>query len=175
MYLEYFGDSMQQITSLDTFFSNLRPCSPTTKKTGKLLETSDQQLSIGQLANVTGETVKTLRYWTDLGLLPASREENQYCVYQPDVTERVEFIRNAQSLGFTLSEILELQAACNDDCKDCSAVRDKIALQLERVRVGLKTLRNLESTLITQLERVDQNPNPSCSDTGCEFIAAPQT
>ena len=130
---------------------------------------------IGQVANITGETVKTLRYWTNLGLLSATREENQYRVYQPNVTERAAFIRNAQSLGFTLSEIFELQAACNEDCKDCMVVRDKIALQLERVRVSLGTLQNLERSLIAQLERADQNPNPDCSDTGCEFIAAIQT
>jgi hypothetical protein len=33
------------------------------------------QLSIGDLANVTGETVKTLRYWTDQGLLDTERGE----------------------------------------------------------------------------------------------------
>ena len=124
---------MQQITSLDAFFGNLKSCSSPTK-VNHALEVSNQRLSIGQVANITGETVKTLRYWTNLGLLSATREENQYRVYQPNVTERAAFIRNAQSLGFTLSEIFELQAACNEDCKDCMVVRDKIALQLERDR-----------------------------------------
>jgi hypothetical protein len=39
------------------------------------------QLSIGDLANVTGETVKTLRYWTDQGLLDTERGENNYRYY----------------------------------------------------------------------------------------------
>ncbi len=59
-------------------------------------------LSIGSLAGRTGETIKTLRYWTDLGLLEAERGENGYRYYAEDMAERSTFIRSAQALGFTL-------------------------------------------------------------------------
>ncbi|MBI0447287.1 MerR family DNA-binding transcriptional regulator, partial [Deinococcus sp. DB0503] len=45
-------------------------------------------LSIGQLATETGERVKTLRYWTDLGLLQHERKESGYRMYTADSTER---------------------------------------------------------------------------------------
>ena len=60
------------------------------------------QMSIGDLASVTGETVKTLRYWTDQGLLDTERGENNYRYYATDMTQRAAFIRSTQALGFTL-------------------------------------------------------------------------
>lgn len=63
------------------------------------------RLSIGDLSATTGETVKTLRYWTDQGLLNTERGENNYRYYMPDMTQRAAFIRSTQALGFTLEDI----------------------------------------------------------------------
>ena len=51
-------------------------------------------------------TTKTLRFYESIGLLPApERTPSGYRDYAPEVTERVQFIRDAQSAGLTLAEV----------------------------------------------------------------------
>ncbi|WP_017871887.1 MerR family transcriptional regulator, partial [Deinococcus wulumuqiensis] len=81
-------------------------------------------LSIGQLATETGERVKTLRYWTDLGLLQHERKESGYRMYTADSAERVQFIRSAQRVGFTLGDIARILSLRAEGQKPCTDVRD---------------------------------------------------
>ena len=71
-------------------------------------------LAIGQLAAESGEPVKTLRYWTDLGLLPPERAESGYRRYPADSAERVQFIRSAQRVGFRLGGIARILSVRSD-------------------------------------------------------------
>ena len=67
-------------------------------------------IKIGKLAKETNTTIDTLRYYERLGLLaPDKRSHNDYRLYDvPSAVYRVLFIKNAQDLGFTLSEIKKL-------------------------------------------------------------------
>ncbi len=63
-------------------------------------------MNISSLAKATGTTADTLRYYEKLGLLDEpQRAENGYRRYAEAHIGRVRFIRNAQSLGFSLAEI----------------------------------------------------------------------
>jgi MerR family copper efflux transcriptional regulator len=90
--------------------------------------------SIGQLAEATGETVKTLRYWTDLGLLRTERGENNYRYYSPEMERRVTFIRSTQALGFSLTDIVNILALREESVQPCGEVREKLLLHLAKVR-----------------------------------------
>jgi MerR family transcriptional regulator, copper efflux regulator len=80
------------------------------------------QLTISQLAKSAGVHVQTVRYYERLHLLcPASRASSGYRLYGSEEERRLRFIKNAQTLGFTLREIAELlnlrvssQARCDD-------------------------------------------------------------
>lgn len=80
----------------------------------------DRSLTIGQLAKESGVTVKTIRYYEKIGLLlPTDRGANNYRYYNELQAYQLRFIRRAQGLGLTLSEIQELielarEARCND-------------------------------------------------------------
>ena len=135
--------------------------------------TEPVHLSIGDLSTLTGETVKTLRYWTDLGLLDAERGENNYRYYPPDVAQRVTFIRSTQALGFTLGDIkgvLDLRA---EGVQPCDEVREELARHLETVRQRLRELRQLEATLETRLAWAETHPDPTC-DEGCVYLIETQ-
>ena len=64
-------------------------------------------MRIGELASRTGESVKTLRYWSERGLLETARGDNGYRLYAEASLSRVSFIRSAQRLGFTVIEFSE--------------------------------------------------------------------
>lgn len=68
-------------------------------------------MRIGELAKLTGKSGPTLRYYEQLGLLPApERTESGYREYPPATVERVRFIGKAQERGFSLDEITAVLA-----------------------------------------------------------------
>lgn len=63
-------------------------------------------LSIGQFANLTQVSSRTIRYYESIGLISsASRGENNYRYYNPELVGKVTQIRDLQALGFTLDEV----------------------------------------------------------------------
>ncbi|MFS2202449.1 MerR family transcriptional regulator [Pseudomonas sp. Pseusp3] len=60
---------------------------------------------IGKAARLSGTTVKAIRHYEDIGLLPPPRREGKYRVYNQQSVELLTFIKCAQQLGFKLKEM----------------------------------------------------------------------
>lgn len=127
-------------------------------------------LSIGDLSSQTRETVKTLRYWTDQGLLEAERGANNYRYYAPDAPQRVAFIRSAQALGFTLADIGDILRLREAGVVPCDHVRADLHKQLAGVQKRLAELRALEQELSARLVWADADPSPECDTEGCVYL-----
>jgi DNA-binding transcriptional MerR regulator len=82
-------------------------------RTRKALEPSGAYLQIGEVAERTSVTQRTLRFYEEKGLLkPPTRMEGGFRLYSEDDIRRVEQIRRLQKLlGFTLAEIKEMVEA----------------------------------------------------------------
>jgi MerR family transcriptional regulator, repressor of the yfmOP operon len=75
---------------------------------------SEQGLRIGQVAEVTGTTPRTIRYYEEIGLLPVApgRVPGSHRLYEPGDVERLqELLRLKELLGVSLEELRELVAA----------------------------------------------------------------
>jgi MerR family transcriptional regulator, repressor of the yfmOP operon len=73
-----------------------------------------RSLRIGQVAALTGTTPRTIRYYEEIGLLPAApeREPGSHRVYlEADVERLREVLRLKRLLGLSLDELRELSAA----------------------------------------------------------------
>jgi len=105
----------------------------------------EKLLFIGKVAKQTGVNPKTIRYYEGINLLPKpKRERNNYRVYSQDTVRRLNFIKKAQSLGFTLREIKEVLALRDRGFKPCSHVRDLLrrrVIDLDQKLSELTTLR----------------------------------
>lgn len=121
---------------------------------------------IGVLGDLTGETTKTLRYWTDLGLLVADRSAAGYRIYGAQAVERATFIRTAQTAGFRLRDIGDLLAFAEREGRPCRDVRALAAERLAAVRAQLARLRAYEASL-TDLAAA---PDAACPDERCAFL-----
>ena len=111
-------------------------------------------IAIGKVSEVTGVKVPTIRYYEQIGLLPAAqRTEGNRRTYDLQDTERLTFIRHSRELGFDIDEIrtlLSLQDRPDQSCEDADAiakshlaeVKERIASltalqhELERMVVG---------------------------------------
>jgi MerR family transcriptional regulator, copper efflux regulator len=104
-----------------------------------------QTITIGHVAKVTGVAAKTIRYYEEIGVLPApTRTASGYRQYDEPGVRRVRFIRRARTLGLPLRSLGTLTATLNGGSRPAlrprllalvraqlSAVRDRIAeLQL---------------------------------------------
>ncbi|MGH7003379.1 MAG: MerR family transcriptional regulator [Alphaproteobacteria bacterium] len=110
-----------------------------------------RQSTIGHLARETGSKVQTIRYYEEIGLLPApARTRGNQRVYSAAHRDRLAFIRHARELGFPLEAIRELLALGDVPEQSCmradriasahlGRVERKIA-QLEALRTELKRM-----------------------------------
>lgn len=70
-----------------------------------------RSLKIGEVAKASGIGIETLRFYEKGGLLDSpSRTESGYRIYNADMLERLNFIKRAQVLGFSLDEIKRIIA-----------------------------------------------------------------
>jgi len=108
-------------------------------------------MNIGRLAQLAGVPIDTVRYYERQRLLPVPvRSPGGYRRYAPADVARLNFIRRAKALGFTLDEIRDLLALSSAHDGDMAAVRDAAAgkladverrlAELARVRDGLRQL-----------------------------------
>ncbi|MFC4587764.1 MerR family transcriptional regulator [Sphaerisporangium corydalis] len=65
----------------------------------------DEQLTIGELASRTGVATSALRYWEELGLLPAPARVSGQRRYPPSAIETVGVVLLLRDAGFTLREV----------------------------------------------------------------------
>ena len=74
-------------------------------------EPTSEPRTIGEVAEITGLSPRTLRYYEELGLLPGVRRRaGGRRVYRTDEIERLRFIQRLKALGLALAEVKELNA-----------------------------------------------------------------
>lgn len=70
---------------------------------------------INELSKKTGISIHTIRFYEKSGLIKGKRDEkvssNNYFHYDEEAVEKLELVRDAKSVGFTISEISQLMDA----------------------------------------------------------------
>src|SRR5579863_2561229 len=98
-------------------------------------------MRIGEIAARAGVPPKTLRFWEDEGLISApARTAAGYRDYDQDVVERLRFIRQAQTAGFTLAQIHQILSVGDNGERPCAHVTDLIAQRLTEVEARIAEL-----------------------------------
>ncbi|MGW7197833.1 helix-turn-helix domain-containing protein [Streptomyces chryseus] len=101
----------------------------------------DSVLSIGELAERAGVTVKTVRFYSDRGLLPeAARSSGGHRRYGPEALDRLHLIRSLRSLDVPVTDVGRVLG--QED-----ALEDVIAGRLSEVGSQLTALRWREAAL----------------------------
>lgn len=98
---------------------------------GKMMKTSE----LAKRADVTAETV---RYYTRLGLISASRDPaNNYKDYDSQALQRLRFIHQAREIGFSLKEVQSILALANEGDTPCPTVRQLLQEKIQQTEQRL--------------------------------------
>jgi DNA-binding transcriptional MerR regulator len=98
-------------------------------------------MRIGELAAKTGVTAKTIRFWESTGLLAdPTRTPSGYRDYEPEVVDRLEFIRHAQAGGLTLGQIRQILEIGDSGDAPCEHVGRVVADRLAEVETRIAEL-----------------------------------
>ena len=105
-------------------------------------------MRIGQVAARAGVHVETLRYYERRGLLKEpARKPSGYRAYRDDSVRVVRFIKRAQELGFTLTDIGELLRLAEGGPESCREVRELARAKLEDIGRRIETLQSMRRSL----------------------------
>lgn len=114
----------------------------------------NEALTIGRLAAAAEVNVETVRYYQRLKLMPVPKKAlGGIRRYGAPELSRLQFIKTAQSLGFTLAEVGELIEL--DDGTGCSAARAIAQHKLRAVRLRLGQLKRIEKVLAQLVSRCE--------------------
>jgi DNA-binding transcriptional MerR regulator len=101
--------------------------------------------SIGELAERAGATVKTVRFYSDQGLLPeAARSSGGHRRYGPQALERLQLIRSLRALDLSLPEVRRI---IEDEDAAGPALENAVDSRLRELGHELKALRWREAAL----------------------------
>lgn len=104
-----------------------------------------QDVAIGEAARQSGVKVPTIRYYEEIGLLPAPpRSEGNRRLYDASDLSRLAFIRHARELGFEVEAIrtlLALQDNPNQSCATADAIAKARLIEVEQRIASLTALK----------------------------------
>ncbi|MGI9087366.1 MAG: heavy metal-responsive transcriptional regulator [Chthoniobacterales bacterium] len=110
-------------------------------------------LSAGELARRAGVSTDTLRHYEAKGVLARPpRQANGYRSYPAETLGRVQLVRRALALGFTLDELAEILQLRDRGGAPCRKVRDLAATKLGSIEERLKELMALRDELRATLK-----------------------
>ncbi|PZT71324.1 MerR family transcriptional regulator [Streptomyces sp. SW4] len=111
-----------------------------------MVASDDGPCSIGELAHRAGVTVKTVRFYSDHGLLPeAPRSPGGHRRYAPEALDRLLLIRSLRTLDLPLPAVRRILA--DEDGAATGALEDAVAGQLSVLGSRLTALRWREAAL----------------------------
>jgi MerR family transcriptional regulator, copper efflux regulator len=126
----------------------------------------EKLLQVGDIARVSGKTVRAIHHYEDVGLLtPHARSKGRYRLYDQSAVNRVKWIGKLHDLGLSLSQIQEIVSTWEAAPSAPGAMARMRAVyhqKLEETRAQIEHLASLERELTASIAYLD-----AC-DTVCD-------
>jgi MerR family transcriptional regulator, mercuric resistance operon regulatory protein len=124
----------------------------------------NQGLKIGDLADRSGFSRDTLRFYERVGLLPPPRRTPAgHRVYDDEAWARLRFIRRSQELGLTLDDVrglLKVQELTGSEV--CQGVADRLRIRLRAIQQQLSTLEGFRQRLAENINLCEHSTSSVC-------------
>ncbi len=118
---------------------------------------------IGELSNLTGIKVPTIRYFEQVGLIEhTDRNEGNQRLYKNAELDQLRFIKRGRELGFTQAELKVLLGKGEPHSPNCGEVFQLAQNHLESVREKIKDLRKIEKHLKEVSKQCEKAASSEC-------------
>jgi MerR family mercuric resistance operon transcriptional regulator len=105
-------------------------------------------LTIGKLASRAGVSAQSIRYYERSGLLPKpARTDTGYRIYSDAAVRSLRFIKHAQVLGFSLTEIQKLLSLRTQPDTTCADIRQRACQKIVAVDKKIEDLQRIKGAL----------------------------
>ena len=104
-------------------------------------------LRIGEMAKISGFSVKTIRFYCDQGLLHTARSEGGYRIFSPESLAELEIIRALRSMDVPIGELARILEVRRAGVCNCSVLKDSIATKLLSIDSRIQELQMMKSEL----------------------------
>src|SRR5437667_4121339 len=105
-------------------------------------------MKVGEVAARAGVNVETLRYYERRGLVPApDREPSGHRRYDEETVRFLRAIKEAQAVGFTLSEIADYLRAARRSGSPSEALQVRMAAKIDEIDARIAGLRRMREQL----------------------------
>lgn len=130
-------------------------------------------MRIGELAQKTGVTTKTIRYYEGIGVIPEpERMANGYRLYDEVDVDRLHFVRDAQAAGLSLVEInliLDLRDQGESTCEHVIEMLESHLADVDRQLEELGRTKNQLKAMTVRARKLDPS---TCTDANrCQTIS----
>lgn len=120
-------------------------------------------MNIGEAANQAGLPVKTVRYYSDIGLVsPSYRSVSGYRNYDSNAVKKLIFVKRARSFNFSIEDCRELLDLYQDKNRTSSNVRRIAKEHLIRIQKKESELKNLRLELNHLVKACAGDDRPDC-------------
>ncbi len=117
------------------------------------MKSEQGQFQIGEVSKEAGTSIDAIRYYEKSGLLEKpTRSEGGFRLYSKETIEKLRFIKKAQALGLTLTEIKGIMQCSKEGLKPCcDLVRKLFTKKIEESESKIKELQRMKKDLETLL------------------------
>jgi MerR family transcriptional regulator, copper efflux regulator len=107
----------------------------------------EQLITIGQLAKEIGISSVAIRHYERIGLIKAKRSKAKYRLYSSASFEQLVFIKNAQTVGFSLKEIASILALIKNKKAASCEIKKRTLAKIEEIKAKMDALREVQTVL----------------------------
>ena len=120
-------------------------------------------LNIGKAAKLSNLTVKTVRYYADIGLVsPVKNNNTGYRDFSEDDVARLQFVSKARKFNFTIQECEELLSLYSDKDRSSREVKSLTLEKISEIDAKLFELKELRQQLSFLVNNCQGNDRPDC-------------
>ena len=127
------------------------------------MESKGIVLNIGKAAKLSNLTVKTVRYYADIGLVsPVKNNNTGYRDFSEDDVARLQFVSKARKFNFTIQECEELLSLYSDKDRSSREVKSLTLEKISEIDAKLFELKELRQQLSFLANNCQGNDRPDC-------------
>ena len=120
-------------------------------------------MNIGKAANLSNLTIKTVRYYANIGLIkPTQNSLTGYREYNEEEVSKLKFIGKARKFDFSINECKELLSLYEDKNRTSKEVKKITLEKISQIENKLRDLNDLKKELSFLANNCHGDDKPNC-------------